>query len=174
MRSASTGEDRRRGPSTAALRLKQFNLRGLFLFLALVGVGLGWWRATLPREPIDLSADDLKVPLDPQQPFTVDLLPPRLRDLQGYRVRIGGFVTPGFARQFTQFLLNTEPPPMTYGGLPRPDTVVAVQLQPDLSAAYTGRPVVVTGVLRFEEYRADKQLVLFYRLDDASLELAPP
>jgi hypothetical protein len=152
------------------MKLSQFSLCGLFLLLGLVGVGLGWWPATLPQEPIDLSADDLNVPLDPQQPFTAELLPPRLRNLEGYRVRIVGFVTPGFGKQFTQFLLNTEPPLMTYGGFPPPDTVVAVQLQPDRSASYTPRPVVVTGVLRFEEYRADKELVLFYRLNEASLE----
>jgi hypothetical protein len=152
------------------MKLQQFSLRGLFLLLGLVGVGLGWWRATLPQEPIDLTADDLKVTLDPQKPFSVDLLPRRLRNLEGYRVSIEGFVSPGFQKRFTEFLLNTEPPLMTYGGLPTPDSVVAVRLHGDRSESYTARAVVVTGVLRFEEYRADKDLFLFYRLDDASLE----
>lgn len=156
------------------MKLSQCSLRGLFLLLGLVGVGLGWWRATRPQEPIDLSADDLKVPLDPQQPFTADLLPPRLRNLEGYWVRIHGFVTPGFQNQFTEFVLSTDPPPMTYGGFPPPDRVVAVQLRSDSPGAYTVRPVVVTGVLRFEEYRIDKELLLFYRLNDAAMEPTIP
>ena len=59
---------------------------------------------------------------------------------------------------------------MTYGGIPSPDSIIAVQLESDGSAAYTTRPVAVTGVLHFEEYRADNDLVLFYRLNDASLK----
>ena len=155
------------------MKLQQFSLRGLFLLLGLAGAGLGWWRVTLPREPIDLSADDLKVTLNPQKPFTVDLLPRRVRNLAGYRGRIEGFIYGGsvFGKEFTEFILSTEPPLMTYGSVNQPDSVVAVRLQSDSSASYTTRPVIVTGVLRFEECRAyDKELVLFYRLDDASLE----
>ena len=156
------------------MKLAQVSLRGLFLLVALVAIGLGWWRAIAAQAPINLSADDLKFRLDPHKPFTADLLPRRVQRLEGCRVRISGYMDGGSFRKkaMPNFVLATDLF-MTYGPLP-PDVVVAVELQPETTAAFTTRAVSVTGTFRIRELRGyNDDLALIYWLEDAVVEGAP-
>jgi len=99
-------------------------------------------RATL------ITFDDLELKMGEDAVFDPALLTPRVKELEGQRVRIRGFIYPSVFQQtgITQFPLvkNTE---CKFGPGGIAHHIIVVELKAGVSTAFTVRPIAVEGVL---------------------------
>ncbi len=124
--------------------------------------------ASRPSSPIrDVSFDDIKFDMEKGAPFTRDLLPKRVTDLERERVRIRGYILPSFQQTgLSQFVLVRDNMECCFGpGAALYDCVV-VRMQPGKTASFSIRPVAVAGTFRLEELRGpDGKHLAIYALD---------
>ena len=104
--------------------------------------------ADLDDRAIPITFDDLQLEMKEDAVFDPALLTPRLRQLDGRRVRIRGFIFPAIFQQtgITRFpLVKNTQCKFGPGGLAQ--HVILVDLQPGVSTSFTVRPVAVEGRL---------------------------
>lgn len=122
-----------------------------------------------PDAVLAISYDDLDLPMEPDTLFEDWMLTQRVRDLDGKRVRITGFMLPGFdSRNVRQFMMLREKEcPYGIGG--QAHHVIAVSLKH--SATYTTSAVTVEGTLLIRPFTGYNDTTwALYALDDASLK----
>ena len=115
----------------------------------------------------DISFDDIKFDMEKGAPFTRDLLPKRVTDLERERIRIRGYILPSFQQTgLSQFVLVRDNMECCFGpGAALYDCVV-VRMQPGKTANFSIRPVAVAGTFRLEELRGpDGKHLAIYALD---------
>jgi hypothetical protein len=115
----------------------------------------------------DISFDDVKFDMEKGAPFTRDLLPKRVTDLERERIRIRGYILPSFQQTgLSQFVLVRDNMECCFGpGAALYDCVV-VRMQPGKTADFSIRPVAVAGTFRLEELRGpDGRHLAIYALD---------
>jgi hypothetical protein len=115
----------------------------------------------------DISFDDIKFEMEKGAPFTRDLLPQRVTDLERQRIRIRGYILPSFQQTgLSQFVLVRDNMECCFGpGAALYDCVV-VRMQPGKTADFSIRPVAVAGTFRLEELRGpDGKHLAIYALD---------
>lgn len=106
------------------------------------------WRA-LPKDgrTLAITFDDLHLEMPEDSVFDPGLLTPRVRQLDGRRVRIRGFIFPSILQQtgITRFPLvkNTE---CKFGPGGIAHHIILVDLQPGVSTSFTVRPIAVEGL----------------------------
>jgi hypothetical protein len=124
--------------------------------------------ASRPASAIrDISFDDIKFDMEKGAPFTRDLLPKRVTDLERERIRIRGYILPSFQQTgLAQFVLVRDNMECCFGpGAALYDCVV-VRMQPGKTADFSIRPVAVAGTFRLEELRGpDGRHLAIYALD---------
>jgi len=95
-----------------------------------------------------ITFDDLELKMGEDAVFDPALLTPRVKELDGQRVRIRGFIYPSVFQQtgITQFPLvkNTE---CKFGPGGIAHHVIVIELKSGVSTSFTVRPVAVEGVL---------------------------
>jgi hypothetical protein len=103
-----------------------------------------------PRDdgrPISITFDDLELAMKEDSVFDPGLLTPRVKQLDGQRVRIRGFIYPSVFQQtgITRFPLvkNTE---CKFGPGGVAHHIIVVEMQPEVSTSFTVRPIAVEGV----------------------------
>ncbi|NCA11786.1 DUF3299 domain-containing protein [bacterium] len=115
----------------------------------------------------DISFDDIKFDMEKGAPFTRDLLPKRVADLDRERIRIRGYILPSFQQTgLSQFVLVRDNMECCFGpGAALYDCVV-VRMQPGKTANFSIRPVAVAGTFRLQELRGpDGKHLAIYALD---------
>lgn len=125
-----------------------------------------------PAEPAvhAITFDDLDLMMEPDTLFQEWMLTQRVRDLDGQRVRISGFMLPGFTNtKIRQFILLREKEcPYGVGG--QAHHVIAVTLQ-QASATYSTKAQTVEGVLSIQPFTGyNGKTWSLYALNDATLE----
>lgn len=110
--------------------------------------------AVAPGGTRDISFDDIAFEMEKGSPFTRDLLPQRVTDLAGSRIRIRGYILPSFQQSgLTQFVLVRDNQECCFGpGAALYDCIV-VSMQPGRSTDFSVRPVAVTGVFSLRELK---------------------
>lgn len=97
---------------------------------------------------ISITFDDLQLEMKEDSVFDPGLLTPRVKQLDGQRVRIRGFIYPSVFQQsgITRFPLvkNTQ---CKFGPGGVAHHIVVVELQPEVSTSFTVRPIAVEGML---------------------------
>ncbi|MCU0983091.1 MAG: DUF3299 domain-containing protein [Pirellulaceae bacterium] len=97
--------------------------------------------------PISITFDDLELAMKEDSVFDPGLLTPRVKQLDGQRVRIRGFIYPSVFQQtgITRFPLvkNTE---CKFGPGGVAHHIIVVEMQPEASTSFTVRPIAVEGV----------------------------
>lgn len=95
-----------------------------------------------------ITFDDLELQMKEDAVFDPALLTPRVKELEGQRIRIRGFIYPSVFQQtgITQFPLvkNTE---CKFGPGGIAHHIIVVELKAGVSTAFTVRPIAVEGVL---------------------------
>jgi hypothetical protein len=98
--------------------------------------------------PIPITFDDLHLEMKEDSVFDPRLLTPRIKQLDGQRVRIRGFIFPSILQQkgITRFPLvkNTE---CKFGPGGIAHHIIMVDLRPGVSTSFTVRPIAVEGLL---------------------------
>jgi hypothetical protein len=96
---------------------------------------------------ISITFDDLALEMKEDSVFDPGLLTPRVKQLDGQRVRIRGFIYPSVFQQtgITRFPLvkNTE---CKFGPGGVAHHIIVVEMQPEVSTSFTVRPIAVEGV----------------------------
>ncbi len=108
--------------------------------------------ASIPKprgdgRPIPITFDDLALEMKEDSVFDPKLLTPRVKQLDGQRVCIRGFIYPSVMQQtgITRFPLvkNTE---CKFGPGGVAHHIIVVEMQPEASTSFTVRPIAVEGV----------------------------
>ena len=117
--------------------------------------------------PLEISFDDIKLDMQKGDPFTRDLLPRRVTDLERQRVRIRGYILPSFQQTgLTQFVLVRDNQECCFGPGAALHDCIVVRMRPGKSTSFSVRPVAVAGTFRVEELRGiDGRHLAIYALD---------
>ena len=120
----------------------------------------------------DISFDDVKLEMQKGDPFSRDLLPTRVTALENTRVRIRGYILPSFQQTgLTQFVLVRDNMECCFGPGAALHDCVVVRMLPGKTAAFSIRPVAVTGRFRIEELRGpDGRHLAIYALDGEQVQ----
>jgi hypothetical protein len=120
----------------------------------------------------DISFDDIKLDMQKGDPFTRDLLPTRVTSLENSRVRIRGYILPSFQQTgLTQFVLVRDNMECCFGPGALLHDCVVVRMVPGKTAAFSIRPVAVTGTFRVQELRGpDGRHLAIYALDGEAVQ----
>jgi hypothetical protein len=120
----------------------------------------------------DISFDDIKLDMQKGDPFSRDLLPTRVTGLENSRVRIRGYILPSFQQTgLTQFVLVRDNMECCFGPGALLHDCVVVRMVPGKTAAFSVRPVAVTGTFRVQELRGpDGRHLAIYALDGETVE----
>ena len=122
--------------------------------------------------PRDISFDDVKLDMQKGDPFSRDLLPARVTALENGRVRIRGYILPSFQQTgLTQFVLVRDNMECCFGPGAALHDCVVVRMLPGKTAAFSVRPVAVTGTFRVQELRGpDGRHLAIYALDGEEVQ----
>jgi hypothetical protein len=124
------------------------------------------------RQPREITFDDIKLEMQKGDPFNRDLLPERVTALENRRIRIRGYILPSFQQSgLTQFVLVRDNQECCFGPGAALHDCVVVRMHSGRTAAFSIRPVAVTGTFTVEELRGpDGKHLAIYALDGESVE----
>jgi hypothetical protein len=117
-----------------------------------------------------MSFDDLDLKMNPDTLFEDWMLTQRVRDLDGKRVRITGFMLPSYDSQKIRHFIMLREKECPYGPGGQAHHVIAVTMK-EASARFTAGSITVEGVLSVRPFTGynDKTWAV-YALDDAVLQ----
>lgn len=111
---------------------------------------------TPPAEPQrleDKTFDDIKFDIEPDAPFDRKLLTDTIRELDGRRIRIRGYILPtAQQRGIKQFVLVRDNQECCFGPGAALYDCILVNMLPGESTEFSVRPVAVEGTFVVEEF----------------------
>lgn len=130
------------------------------------------FRVEGPQGAIRVSYDDidlLKVlNMEPVPPDATEHFPQWLKDLDGRRVRIRGFMYPAFETELERFGLARDNGICCFVRKAKIYDLFEVQMRDGETAQYVeGRPIEVVGVFQIRPWVEDGELLRLYRMVDA-------
>jgi len=106
-----------------------------------------------PDELEIITFDDLKIDMQADQVFDPSMLTDRVRQLDGQRVRIRGFIFPAIFQQddIKEFplVMNTQ---CKFGPGGQAHCIILIQLVEGLTTSFTVRPIAVQGRLKLQPW----------------------
>ena len=123
-------------------------------------------------EPIDLSFDDLKFDIEKGADFKDSMLTEALKNLDGKKVRLRGFVRPGFKQTgIKNFILVRDNQECCFGPGAALYDCVMVKMSEDQSIDFTVRPISVVGTMQLKKYVGkDGKIWAIFRLNETRAE----
>lgn len=105
----------------------------------------------------------------------IDGVPEGVRQLDGRTVTVSGFMQPVSLRRGTvdEFLLLRDRDTCCFGGTPKVNHWIGVQVANSPVEARLGRPITVTGRLSVREIRSEGVVVGLYTLEALRVEKGP-
>lgn len=115
---------------------------------------------------LNISFDDIKFPMQKGGEFRRSMLTEQIEQYHGKSVRIRGYILPGFQqRGITQFVLVRDNLECCFGPGAALYDCILVEMAPGKSAAFTVRPVAVTGQFAIDEFKGpDGKHLAIYKL----------
>jgi hypothetical protein len=124
-----------------------------------------------PAATADITFDDIKFDIQPDEPFERSMLTKKIENLSGKPVRIRGFILPSFQQTgLTQFVLVRDNLSCCFGpGAALYDCIV-VEMKPGKSTDFNLYPVAVEGTFSIKELQdPDGNTMAIYHLDGESV-----
>ncbi len=121
-----------------------------------------------------VSYDDLDLlkvlNVDPVPVDVVDQFPAWLRNLDGQRVRIRGFMYPSYEEMLSAFVLTRDTGVCCFGPNPKVYYLIGVKLKEGTKVKYVqNRPVDVVGTFHIQPVVSDGNWFQLYKITDASV-----
>lgn len=121
-----------------------------------------------------VSYDDLDLlkvlNVDPVPPDVVDQFPDWLRDLDGQRIRIRGFMFPAYEEMLSAFVLTRDTGACCFGPNPKVYYLIGVKLKDGTRVRYVqNRPVDVVGTFHIQPVVSDGNWFQIYKITDAAV-----
>jgi hypothetical protein len=122
--------------------------------------------------PYDKTFDDIRFEIKPEEPFRRGMVTPAIEQLSGQRIRIRGFMLPtAQQRGIREFVLVRDNQQCCFGPGAALFDCILVEMQPGQSAAFSIRPVAVTGKFAVNEFDApDGRCLAIYHMDAEAVE----
>jgi len=117
-----------------------------------------------PGKTIDMTFDDIKFDIEPDEPFEREMLPQAIEDLSGQKIRIGGYMLPSFQqRDIKQFVLVRDNMECCFGPGAALYDCILVEMD-GRGVDFTVRPVTVEGTFTINEYKSSegKHLAIYH------------
>lgn len=124
-----------------------------------------------PAGPRDLSFEDLNIDLKPDSVFEPWMLPLRIEELEGQRVRLRGFMCAAIFQlhNIHEFPLMREKE-CPYGPGGQAHHVAEVELRPGNTTEFSTDEICIEGIFKVKPYQgANGKTWSLYRLEDASV-----
>ena len=136
-----------------------------------VGGGASLSASAGETQLVDKTFDDIKFDIEPGDPFERSLLTDAIRELDGRRMRIRGYILPtAQKRGIKQFVLVRDNQECCFGPGAALYDCILVTMQEGESAEFSVRPVAVEGEFAVEEfYGPDGYPLAIYRLAGESV-----
>lgn len=117
--------------------------------------------------PKDVTFDDIKLELKPNEAFKSTLLTPAVKKLDGAAIRIRGYILPSFQQTgLKQFVLVRDNMQCCFGPGAALHDCILVEMAPGATADFTVRPVTVSGTFAIREVNGpDGECLAIYHLD---------
>ena len=107
-----------------------------------------------PAGPVEVTFDDVKFDMTPEETFDRKMLTPEIEELLGKRIRIRGYMLPSFRQKgLQQFVLVRDNLECCFGPGAALYDCMLVTMQGDATADFSIPPITVEGTLRFEEFK---------------------
>ncbi len=105
-----------------------------------------------PATVRDTTFDDLKFEMKKEDPFERKLLTPKIEKLTDTKIRIRGYIKPGFEESgITKFILVRDNMECCFGPGAYLYDCIVVEMQKGLTIDYTVRPITVEGTFSIKE-----------------------
>ncbi len=129
-------------------------------------------QAASPSDALEVTFDDVKFEMEKGSEFKRTLLTDRVRELDGKRIRIRGYIYPTFKQKgIQQFVLVRDNMECCFGPGAALYDCVYVEMVGSNSIEYTVRPIAAEGVFTVEERKGfDGKIVAIYHLDGIGVE----
>lgn len=121
---------------------------------------------------LDKTFDDITFDIEPDSPFDRAMLPGTIRDLDGERMRIRGYILPtAQSRGIKQFVLVRDNQECCFGPGAALYDCILVTMEPGETTEFSVRPIAVEGTFTVDEfYGPDREIPLaIYRLKGESV-----
>ena len=106
-----------------------------------------------PKGIQDLTFDDLKFDIEKDAPFHREMLPEKIEDLKTAKIRLRGYILPGFKpRGITEFVLVRDNLECCFGPGAALYDCVLVRME-GKGIDFTVRPITVEGQFDIEEFK---------------------
>lgn len=122
------------------------------------------------RKPLELSFDDIKFDIEPGDPFAPEMVPDKIQQYYGKRIRIRGYILPSFKQSgLTQFVLVRDNMECCFGPGAALYDCIRVEMEPGKATEFSIRPVAVEGIFELDEFYGpdDKHLAIYYMTGEA-------
>lgn len=129
---------------------------------------------------VDIELDELAVSFSRKEPFTLEKVPQSIRKLTDRRIRIRGYMFPTFEETgIVEFILNGETKANVAGFGAGLDYIpihylIDVSLREGIDVEYTSEPFIIEGIFSIEPDFSNGELMILFRIDDATLKPVRP
>jgi len=116
--------------------------------------------------------DDVKFDMKKGDPFLRTMLPAKIEQMKGTKIRIRGYMLPSFKQKgITEFVLVRDNMECCFGPGAALYDCILIHMSPGSSASFSTRPITVEGVFTIEEFKdPDGKHLAIYRLDANSAQ----
>lgn len=154
---------------------------GLWLVLSVVGVlfahspAQAQSRFSFPGRSTgefrDLTFDDIKFEMKKGDPFERSMLTEKIEKLNETKIRIRGFILPGFQQKgITQFVLVRDNMECCFGPGAALYDCIMVDMEPGKSTSFSVKPIAVEGTFSIRPYVEDGKHLAIYHLIGLSVK----
>ena len=120
----------------------------------------------------DLTFDDVKFDLEPDEPFSADRLTDEIRKIDGQKIKIRGYIRPSFSqRGLKNFVFVRDNKECCFGPNAAIYDCMLVKLKKQTTTDYTVRPVTVEGTFYLKPFEGpDGNTWAIYRMRNATVK----
>ena len=120
----------------------------------------------------DLTFDDVKFDLEPDEPFSADRLTDEIRQIDGQKIKIRGYIRPSFSqRGLKNFVFVRDNKECCFGPNAAIYDCMLVKLKKQTTTDYTVRPVTVEGTFYLKPFQGpDGNTWAIYRVRNATVK----
>ena len=141
------------------------------LALATFAIPLMFCSPARADEPIDLTFDDVKFPIEMNEEFERSKLTPEILKLHGKRIQIRGYIRPSFKQSgIEKFILVRDNQECCFGPGAMLYDCMIVRMTKGTSTEFTTRPITVEGQFYLKEFEGpDGRLWAIFRMKTAKV-----
>ncbi len=121
----------------------------------------------------EITFDDIKLEMAKGDPYDSSLLTDKIKALDGKRIKIRGYILPGFQQNgIKQFVLVRDNMECCFGPGAMLHDCILVEMVPPAETSFTVRPVSIDGKFTIHEFKIEENgnILAIYHLDGTEVK----